>query len=208
MEASGLVEGDGFGVAFGDGEGEGGVAAFAEFGGGGFEQEGSEAEAAVLFGDADLGDVGGVVADAGTEHEGGEFFGAVLDDDLGGGGVEGAAAGKADDVVQEAERAGDGAVLVVDVAVEVAFVDAAMRRPAAVKSSSRQVRSSIPGGSGLGGRGASRSVLKEVGERGGEVALHEEAGKDLESGAGEDRGVRAREGGGGAATRCVRCRGS
>ena len=33
--------------------------------------------------------------------------------------------------------------------------------------------------------------MKEVREGRGEIALHEEAGKDLESGAGEDRGVRA-----------------
>ena len=70
-------------------------------------------------GDAELGDVGDVVGDAGAEDHAGESAGAGVAEDPGFAGVEYAAAGEADDVVEEAEGAVEGAVLVVDAGVDV-----------------------------------------------------------------------------------------
>ena len=72
--------------------------------------------------DAELGDVGDVVGDARAEDHGDECAGGAIAEDPGVVGLEDAAAGEADDVVQEAEGAVEGAVLVVDEGVDVAGV--------------------------------------------------------------------------------------
>jgi hypothetical protein len=86
-------------------------------------QEGaSEAGAAVVGADAELGDVGDPVGDDGAEEHAGEMVGVLVEDDPGGLGLEDAAAGEADDVVEETDGAVHGAVLVVDAGVEVTGV--------------------------------------------------------------------------------------
>ena len=66
-----------------------------------------------------MADIG---ADLRAEDDADERAGAAIEDDEGGAGIEGAAAGEADDVIEEAERAGEGAVLIVDFGVDVAAI--------------------------------------------------------------------------------------
>ena len=68
--------------------------------------------------------MGGVEGDAGAEEDSEEGVGGAVAEDEGGFGVEVAAAGEADDVVEEALGAGEGAVLIVDFGVDVADVAA------------------------------------------------------------------------------------
>ena len=116
------IEGDGAVVLLGDGEGEFGEAAGGEIVIAAAQEMLADAVAAVLGQGADLGDVADVVPDAGAEQDSDGGLGGTVDGDERGGRVEDSAAGKAHDVVEEAERAGDGAVLVVDVAIDVAGV--------------------------------------------------------------------------------------
>ena len=116
------VEGDGALVLLGDGEGEFGEAAGGEIVIAAAQQMLADAVAVEFGQGADLGDVADVVADAGAEQDSDAGLGGTVDGDEGGDRVEDSAAGKADDVVEEAERAGDGAVLVVDVAIDVSGV--------------------------------------------------------------------------------------
>jgi hypothetical protein len=66
--------------------------------------------------------VADIGADLRAEDDADERAGAAIEDDEGGAGIEGAAAGEADDVIEEAERAGEGAVLIVDFGVDVAAI--------------------------------------------------------------------------------------
>ena len=135
--------------------------------------------------DAELGNVGNVVGDAGTENHGDEGTGGAVAEDPGVVGFEDAAAGEADDVVEEAERAVEGAVLVVDEGVDVAGVGLV-----------DELGCSLVGGGGPAGE---LDVLRKIegcgvvavetedGASGqGEVVLHEEAGVHGETGVEED----------------------
>ncbi len=86
------------------------------------EEREAEVLSAVGGGDAELGDVGDVVGDAGAEEHADQGAGACVAEDPGGVGIEDAAAGEADDVVEEAQGAVEGAVLIVDAGVDVADV--------------------------------------------------------------------------------------
>ena len=115
--AFGFVELDGAGIGFGDGEGDFADALAHEMGAGDGEQHARHSVAAEVGMNAELGDVAALRADARAEHQADEFAAGALDDhvrDLRG---EDAAAGVAHDVVQKAQGAVDGAVLVVDEAV-------------------------------------------------------------------------------------------
>jgi len=67
--------------------------------------------------DAELRDVAAEVAHARTEQQRNGLLGVPLDDDMRGLRGEDSAAGESADVVQEALRAVDGAVLIVNAAV-------------------------------------------------------------------------------------------
>jgi len=71
---------------------------------------------------ADLGDVSDIGADARAEQDSDAGVGGTVESDERGGWIEDSAAGKANDVVQKAQGAGDGAVLVVDVAIDVSAI--------------------------------------------------------------------------------------
>jgi hypothetical protein len=121
-EAGVLVELDGLVVGFGDGEGDGGEAGSSEVVDAVLEEGDAEALSAVGFCDAELGDVGDVVGYAGAEKHSDEGAVAAIAQDPGGVGIEDAAAGEADDVVEEAQGAVEGTVLVIDAGVDVAGV--------------------------------------------------------------------------------------
>ena len=114
----------GFGVFFGDGEGEAAEVAAGKFCHAAVQQRASEAEAAEFRGDAELRDVTDVGAHSRAEKQALNEAAAFVTEHPRIGRVEDAAAGEADDVVQEAQRALDGGVLVVDLAVDVAEVGA------------------------------------------------------------------------------------
>ena len=157
-EAGGGVEAEGGGVGFGDGESEGSVVAVGEVLESVAEELAAEALSAAGGVDAELGDVGGVGCDAGTEQDGGEGAGGVacagtVDEREGAFGVEGAAAGEANDVVEEAEGAGEGAVLVVDFGVDVAEVGEVDELGGGVVEGGLPGAELYGGGKGLGGQG-------------------------------------------------------
>jgi len=87
-----------------------------------FDQQVCEAAAAHFRRDAELCDVSDIFADAGAENKADEFPGGTAHENTGGRGVEVSATGEADDIVKEAQRAGSGAVLIVDVTVEVSAI--------------------------------------------------------------------------------------
>ena len=118
-EAHIFVEFDGGAVGCGDGEGDGAEAGAGEMLDGVLEQEASEARASVRRRDAELGDVSDVFGDTGAEDHAGESGGSGVAEDPGLACIEYTAAREADDVVQEAERAVEGTVLVVDEGVDV-----------------------------------------------------------------------------------------
>ena len=109
-------------VAFCDGEGEGSEACGGEVAHAVQEELSAVLVASAVGANAELGDVGDVFGDAGAEDHGGEDSGGAVAEDPGVVGLEDAATGEADDVVEEAEGAVEGAVLVVDEGVDVAGV--------------------------------------------------------------------------------------
>src|ERR1035437_226164 len=97
-----MVEADGVGVGFGDGEGDLGDALAQEAGGDQGKQHAGQASAAELGMDAELGDVAALRADARAQHQGHQLAACAIQDhvrDLRG---ESAATGEADDVVEKA----------------------------------------------------------------------------------------------------------
>lgn len=112
--ALGAVKIDGLGVGFGDGEGDLGDAQAHEMEGSQGEQQAGQAAAAVVGMNADLGDMAAVRAYARAQHQGRYFAVGAVDDDKRDRRGECAAAGVADDVVEKAQGAFGGAVLVVD----------------------------------------------------------------------------------------------
>ncbi len=121
-EAGLLVEIGGLVVGLGYGQGDCAEAGVQEVAHAVFQERFAEAVAATGGRDTELGDVGDVVGDAGAEDHGDEGAGAGVAEDPGLVRLEDAAAGEADDVVEEAEGAVEGAVLIVDEGVDVAGV--------------------------------------------------------------------------------------
>src|SRR5208337_3854753 len=117
LEAEAVVESEGAVVLLGDGEGEGGEAAGGEVGIAVAQQVFADAVAAIFRQGAELGDVSNVIADARAEEDSDAGLGGAMHGDERSGGIEDSAAGEAHDVVQEAQRSGDGAVLVVNIAI-------------------------------------------------------------------------------------------
>ena len=66
--------------------------------------------------------MGDAAGDSGTENDSDELHGVPVTQDPGGLRVEDATTGKADDVVKEAQRSVKGAVLVVDLGINVVEV--------------------------------------------------------------------------------------
>jgi hypothetical protein len=120
--AEAAVEGEGQMVFFSDGQREFAEAAGSEVGVATAEEMLADAVATVFGKSADLGDVAYVVAHPGAEQECNAGAGGTVDGYERRDGVEDSAAREAHDVVEEAQRAGDGAVLVVDITVDVAPV--------------------------------------------------------------------------------------
>ena len=86
------------------------------------EERQAQALSAIGRGDAELRDMGDVAGDARAEEHSDEHSVAFVAQHPGGVGIEDAAAGEADDVVEEAQGAVEGAVLVVDAGVDVALI--------------------------------------------------------------------------------------
>jgi hypothetical protein len=182
-EAELLVEVQRRAVGLGDGEGDGDEACADEAGGALLQEEGADAFVTPGVGDAELGDVANVGVDARAEDHAGHGAGAPVAQHPGELRLEDAAAGEADDVVQEAQRAVQGAVLVVDEGVGVAGVGGVDQFAGGLVVLRR------PGGEGEFGRQA----LGLGGELGGaaaaaEIALQEEALADVEAGGGVGSG--------------------
>ena len=122
--------------------------------------------------------MGDVFAHARAEDQADALLCGAAQEDARGGGVEVSAAGEADDVVEEAQRAGGRAVLVVDVAVEVSTVGRGYETGGGVEvvfSPGAHFKVGI--GIDLGG-----------GDTDEQIAAHEEALVNAEAGRGE--GVR------------------
>jgi hypothetical protein len=122
LESDAVVEGESANVLLGYGEGKFAEAAGSEISVAITEKMLANAVAAIFREGADLRDVSYVVTHAGTEQDSDASVSRAVEGYERRGGVEDSAAGEAHDVVEEAERAGDGAVLVVDVAVNVSAV--------------------------------------------------------------------------------------
>jgi hypothetical protein len=122
VEAEAAVEGKGKMVLFGDGEGEFAEATGGEVGVAIAQKMLANAIAAVFGESADLRDVANVVAHPGAEQDTDASAGGTMEGDERRTGVEDPAAGKPHDIVQKTKGAGDGAVLVIDIAVDVAVV--------------------------------------------------------------------------------------
>src|SRR5271163_4610198 len=82
----------------------------------------AEASGAVFGEHADLRDVANIGAHQRAENEADERARAALDNNEGCPGIKSAASRKAHDVVEKAQRAGKGAVLIVDLGIDVAAV--------------------------------------------------------------------------------------
>lgn len=121
-EAKPFVEGYSSAVGRGDGEREHGEVAPGEGARAFDHQQSPETLTAVFRRDADLGDVANVVAHPGAEQESDKLASAVLHQCEGGFGIEVATAGKPHNVMQKPLRTACGAVLLVDVAVEVSLI--------------------------------------------------------------------------------------
>jgi hypothetical protein len=121
-EAGVLVELDGLVVGFRYSEGDGGEAGAGEVVDAVFEEGQAETLSAMGGGDAELGDVGYVVGYAGAQQHSDESSVALIAEDPGRVGIEDAATGEADDVVEEAQGTVQGTVLIVDAGVDVAEV--------------------------------------------------------------------------------------
>ena len=131
--------------------------------------------------DANLGDVAAQGADAGAEDEGHQFVAGAVNDDMRGWWAEDSAAGVADDIVEEAQGAMHGAVLIVDETVgmiTIGFGD----KPAGggqiviVPGAQFEARGQV-----VGGRAPAVGKLPH----------HVEAAEDLEAGIAKDGGVGA-----------------
>jgi hypothetical protein len=121
-EAGAAVEVYGWVVGFGDGKGDGVGLRVGEVAHGVMEQRRAEPMAAPGPGHAELGDVGDVLGDTGAEEEADEGSGVLVANDPGVSGLEGSASGEADDVVEEAQRAVEGTVLVINLRIDVVGV--------------------------------------------------------------------------------------
>ena len=120
------------------------------------------------------------IGNFGAEDDADEGSGYTLAQDPGGGGIEDAAAGKADDVVKEAQGAVKGTVLVVDAGVDVAEVCGVDEFGGGLVKAG-DPGAELDGGWECGGLGQGWG-----GD--GEVALEEEAGEDAEAGVEEGLG--------------------
>ena len=178
-EAGTLIQLDRLVIGFRDGEGDCGKTGAGEVMDTVLEECDAEALAAIPAGDAELGDVGDVVGYTGTEKHSDQSAGAAIAEDPGGVGIEDAAAGEADNVVEEAQRAVKRAVLVVDARIDVSEVGlmdelggglVVVGRPA----NEFNLRRKVEGGQGplQGGGWARKVVLHE------ETGIHGEAGSE------------------------------
>ena len=122
VEAGLAVEGKRAVIFGGDGKADGGVPCAAQGVHAVNEQIAAEAPAAEVRRDAELGDVRDVVGDAGAEQQADEGAGAAAFKNPRVAWLKDTAAREADDVVEEAQRAVQRAVLVVDLGVDVALV--------------------------------------------------------------------------------------
>jgi hypothetical protein len=102
-EAGVVVELDRLVIGLGDGEGDGGEAGKGEVVDAVLEEREAEALPAIGAGDAELRDVGDVAGYAGAEQHSDDGCAVFVAEEPGGGGIEHAAAGEADDVVEETQ---------------------------------------------------------------------------------------------------------
>ena len=124
LEAEGFVEADGVHVGTCHGEADAGATDFRQRDQGEAQQLGTQLRSSHSRQNAELGNVAGLLRDQAGKAHAADTSGVVVDGHHGGLRAELAAARILDDVHQKVARAGDGSILVVNVAIDMAAVGA------------------------------------------------------------------------------------